>query len=261
MCSFCADYRCHQRLCYHDCNRHDCADRFAGNMGTGALGMFETSMVVILVAICALIKNTAALPLPPALIKQVFGARKGRSAGMGLLVGLMDIATANNTVAIVMANPIAKEMSKDYGISSRKAASILDTFSCVFQGILPLRRTDARCHRCRIRSGRNRRNAFEIMPKLFLSFICCLSVPFCSSFSERKSRNKAVQLLDVLPQPQKTFYKKRKNKYFKGVEKIDTLFLRFISLNFLCQLAQLHPTLHPFLKLRLQCFLFGRKLL
>ena len=56
---------------------------------------------------------------------------------MGLLVGLMDIATANNTVAIVMANPIAKEMSKDYGISARKAASILDIFSCIFQGILP----------------------------------------------------------------------------------------------------------------------------
>ena len=56
---------------------------------------------------------------------------------MGLLVGLMDIATANNTVAIVMANPIAKEMSGNYGISNKKAASILDTFSCVFQGILP----------------------------------------------------------------------------------------------------------------------------
>ena len=66
---------------------------------------------------------------------------------------------------------------------------------------------------------------------------------------------------DVLPQPLKTFYEKRKNKYFKGVEKVDTLFLRFISLNFLRQLAQLHPTLHPFLKLRLQCFFFSRKLL
>ena len=70
-------------------------------------------------------------------IKKVFKGRKGGLLGMGLLVGLMDIATANNTVAIVMANPIAKEMSKDYGISSRKAASILDTFSCIFQGILP----------------------------------------------------------------------------------------------------------------------------
>ena len=49
----------------------------------------------------------------------------------------MDIATANNTVAIVMAGPIAKQMSQEYGISSQKAASILDTFGCVFQGILP----------------------------------------------------------------------------------------------------------------------------
>ena len=56
---------------------------------------------------------------------------------MGLLVGAMDIATANNTVAIVMANPIAKEMSAEYGISSKKAASLLDTFSCIFQGVIP----------------------------------------------------------------------------------------------------------------------------
>ena len=49
----------------------------------------------------------------------------------------MDIATANNTVAIVMANPIAKEMSTEYGISPRKSASVLDTFSCIFQGTLP----------------------------------------------------------------------------------------------------------------------------
>ena len=56
---------------------------------------------------------------------------------MGLLVGTMDIATANNTVAIVMANPIAKEMSEDYDITPRKAASLLDTFSCIFQGIIP----------------------------------------------------------------------------------------------------------------------------
>ena len=40
-------------------------------------------------------------------------------------------------VAIVMANPIATEMAKDYGISPRKTASILDTFSCIFQGFLP----------------------------------------------------------------------------------------------------------------------------
>ena len=56
---------------------------------------------------------------------------------MGLLVGAMDIVTANNTVAIVMANPIAKEMAEEYGVSAKKTASILDTFSCIFQGFLP----------------------------------------------------------------------------------------------------------------------------
>ena len=56
---------------------------------------------------------------------------------MGLLVGAMDIAMANNTVAIVMANPIAREMAETYHISAKRTASILDTFSCIFQGILP----------------------------------------------------------------------------------------------------------------------------
>jgi Na+/H+ antiporter NhaC len=56
---------------------------------------------------------------------------------MGLLVGAMDIATANNTVAIVIANPIAREMSQEYGIHPRRAACLLDTFSCIFQGVIP----------------------------------------------------------------------------------------------------------------------------
>ena len=49
----------------------------------------------------------------------------------------MDIATANNTVAIVIANPIAKEMREEYGISAQRAACLLDTFSCIFQGVIP----------------------------------------------------------------------------------------------------------------------------
>ena len=49
----------------------------------------------------------------------------------------MDIATANNTVAIVMAGPIAKEVEEEYGISPKRSASRLDTFSCIFQGIIP----------------------------------------------------------------------------------------------------------------------------
>ncbi len=109
-----------------------------GGMGTGAAGMFETSMVAILVAaLCALIKYNGGFDALLGGIRRIFKGKKGGQLGMGLLVGMMDIATANNTVAIVMANPIAEEMALDYGISPQKSASILDTFSCIFQGILP----------------------------------------------------------------------------------------------------------------------------
>jgi len=108
------------------------------SMGSGVAGMFETCMVAVLVAImCALIREYGGFEALLCVIRRVFKGKKGGQLGMGLLVGAMDIATANNTVAIVMANPIAREMSEEYGISPRKAASILDTFSCIFQGVIP----------------------------------------------------------------------------------------------------------------------------
>ena len=107
-------------------------------MGSGASGMFETSMVAILVAaMCALIKHNGGFDALLSGIRRIFKGRKGGQLGIGMLVALMDVATANNTVAIVMANPIATEMAKDFDISPRKTASILDTFSCIAQGALP----------------------------------------------------------------------------------------------------------------------------
>ena len=108
------------------------------NMGSGVSGMFETCMVAILVAaLCALIREYGGFDALLSWIHRIFRGKKGGQLGMGLLVGTMDIATANNTVAIVMANPIAGEMAQEYGISPRKTASLLDTFSCIFQGIIP----------------------------------------------------------------------------------------------------------------------------
>ena len=107
-------------------------------MGSGASGMFETAMVAILVsALCALIRKSGGFDALLYGIRRVFRGKRAGQLGIGLLVGLMDVATANNTVAIVMANPIASEIARDYGIPNRKTASILDTFSCIFQGALP----------------------------------------------------------------------------------------------------------------------------
>ena len=114
------------------------ATELLANMGSGASGMFETSMVAILVAaLCALIRVHGGFDALLYWIHRIFKGHRGGQLGMGLLVGAMDIATANNTVAIVIANPIAKEMSQEYGISPMRAACLLDTFSCIFQGIIP----------------------------------------------------------------------------------------------------------------------------
>lgn len=145
------------------------------NMGTGVSGMFETSMVVILVsAICALIDAYGGFAALLQLIKKVFKGEKGGKLGMGMLVGAMDIATANNTVAIVMANPIAKEMAETYHISPRKAASILDTFSCIFQGIIPYGAQMLVAVSVTAELG-SAVSAFEIIPNLFYPYMLCLS--------------------------------------------------------------------------------------
>lgn len=145
------------------------------SMGSGVSGMFETSMVAILVsAICALIAEYGGFTALLELIKKIFKGNKAGQLGMGLLVGAMDIATANNTVAIVMANPIAKDMADEYGISSSKAASILDTFSCIFQGIIPYGAQILVAISAAAELGCNV-SAFDILPNLFYPYMLLLS--------------------------------------------------------------------------------------
>ena len=152
------------------------ATALLANMGSGASGMFETTMVAILVsAICGLVREYGGFEALLYFIKHWFKGNKGGQLGMGLLVGAMDIATANNTVAIVMANPIAKEMAQDYKIPPRKAASILDTFSCIFQGIIPygaqmlVAVSVAAELGCAV-------SAFQIIPNLIYPFMLLISV-------------------------------------------------------------------------------------
>ncbi len=159
------------------------------NMGSGASGMFETSMVAILVAaMCALIRVYGGFEALLQFIRRVFKGNKGGQLGMGLLVGAMDIATANNTVAIVMANPIAKEMSEEYGITPRKAASLLDTFSCVFQGVIPYGAQMLVAITAASELGQTV-SAFQIMPYLLYPYLLLLSsLVFIFVIPQRKGK-------------------------------------------------------------------------
>lgn len=163
------------------------ATELLANMGSGAAGMYETTMVAILVsAICALIQAYGGFTALLNLIKRIFKGNKGGQLGMGLLVGMMDIATANNTVAIVMANPIAKEMSEEYGISSRKAASLLDTFSCVFQGVIPYGAQMLVAVSTAMELGQEV-SAFDIFPHLLYPYLLLVSSLIFIFFVGKKS--------------------------------------------------------------------------
>lgn len=158
------------------------------NMGSGAAGMFETTMVALLVsAICALIREYGGFVALLNGIESLFKSKKGGQLGMGLLVGAMDIATANNTVAIVISNPIAADMAKTYGISKRKTASLLDTFSCVFQGILPYGAQMLVAISATTELG-FAVSAFQIIPFLFYPFLLLISsLVFIFIVPEKKS--------------------------------------------------------------------------
>ena len=159
------------------------------NMGSGASGMFETSMVAVLVAaLCALIREYGGFDALLALIRRLFKGSKGGQIGIGLLVGAMDIATANNTVAIVMANPIAKEMSIEYGIPAKRTACLLDTFSCIFQGVIPYGAQMLLAISVSAEHGVNL-SAFDIMQYLFYPYLLLISslVAIClTKYSKKK---------------------------------------------------------------------------
>ena len=163
------------------------ATEILANMGNGVSGMFETAMVAVLVsAICALIRDNGGFDALLSGIKRLFKGKKNGQLGMGLLVGLMDISTANNTVAIVMANPIAKEMADEYGITPRKSASLLDTFSCVFQGIIPYGAQMLVAISATVEVGYVI-TAFDVIPYLFYPFLLLISsLIFIYIIPERK---------------------------------------------------------------------------
>ena len=107
-------------------------------MGEGVTSMYDITVISIIVAcIVSLVKKNGGITCILKLIHKKIRGRKGGELGVALLAVLVDMATANNTVASVIAGPIAKEISSDYGISPRRTASLLDIFASVTQGLIP----------------------------------------------------------------------------------------------------------------------------
>ncbi len=108
------------------------------SIGSGVTGMYDITVISILVAaIGALVRENGGFAFILEKIHQRVHTYRGAEFGIAALISVVDAATANNTVAIVIAGPIAREISEDYDIEASRSASLLDMFASVFQGIIP----------------------------------------------------------------------------------------------------------------------------
>ena len=143
----------------------------------GISGMYELSLLAITIGgVVSLIKFNGGIDYVLYFITSKINSKKGAEFGIAALVSVIDLCTANNTIAIVAAGPLAKDIADKYDIDKRKTASILDIFSSCWQGIIPYGA------QLLTASGVAAISPVEIIPFLYypgLMFICgILSITF-----------------------------------------------------------------------------------
>lgn len=107
-------------------------------VGDGVVSMYDITVISIIVAcIVSLVRANGGIHFILNLIKSRIRGKKGAQVGIAALALLVDLCTANNTVAIVMSGPIAKEISDEFGVDPKRSASLLDMFTSVGQGLIP----------------------------------------------------------------------------------------------------------------------------
>lgn len=141
---------------------------FLGNVGDGIAGMGELIIVTMLSGgMLELIRRNGGIDfIINGLTKGVKG-RRGAEFSIAGLVGLSNLCTANNTIAILTTGDIARDITAKFGLDPRKTASLLDTFSCVVQGIIPYGA------QLLMASGFAGISAAEIIPCLYYPFVLC----------------------------------------------------------------------------------------
>lgn len=154
-----------------------------GADGTGGImGMYDITVISIVVAcIVSLVKEMGGITFILNLIRKNIRGQKGGEFGIAGLALLVDMCTANNTVAIVMAGPIAKEISQEFGIDKKRSASLLDIFTSVGQGLIP--------YGAQLLSAATltQITPFEIMPYLYYPILMAVSSVFFILFRRRKT--------------------------------------------------------------------------
>ncbi len=151
------------------------------SIGSGVTGMYDITVISMLVAaISALVKENGGFAFILEKIHSRIHTYKGAEVGIAALISVVDAVTANNTVAIVIAGPIAKEISDDYGISPERSASLLDMFASVFQGTIPY---GAQLLSAATLTGLT---SFDIIPYLFYPYLMAVCGLISIAISKKK---------------------------------------------------------------------------
>ena len=109
-----------------------------GAMGEGVMGMSELIIVTLLAGgMLALIRHNGGIDWLIRVLTRRISGKRGAKLTIALLVVLADLCTANNTIALITVGPVARDIADRYGVDRRVSASLLDTFSCFAQGLIP----------------------------------------------------------------------------------------------------------------------------
>ena len=109
-----------------------------GAMGEGIMGMSELIIVTLLAGgMLALIRYNGGIDYLIRVLTRRINGKRGAKFTIALLVILADLCTANNTIALITVGPVARDIADRYGVDRRMSASLLDTFSCFAQGLIP----------------------------------------------------------------------------------------------------------------------------
>lgn len=109
-----------------------------GAMGEGIMGMSELIIVTLLAGgMLALIRHNGGIDYLIRVLTRRINGKRGAKFTIALLVVLADLCTANNTIALITVGPVARDIADRYGVDRRMSASLLDTFSCFAQGLIP----------------------------------------------------------------------------------------------------------------------------
>ena len=146
------------------------ADKIFTVVGDGITNMYDITVISIIVAcIVSLVKANGGIEAILKLIRSRIKGKRGAEVGIVILTLVVDICTANNTVAIVMAGPIAKEISDEFDIAPKRSASLLDIFASVGQGIIPYGA------QLLAAATMSKLTPYEIMPYLFYPILMAIS--------------------------------------------------------------------------------------